>query len=45
MKDLCAAITRDVPFAKDRILGALTHPERNNLFPPRSKREGYDEEE
>lgn len=45
MKDLCAAIMRDIPFAKDRILGALTHPERNNLFPPRATREGYDEEE
>ena len=45
MKELCGQLTRDVPFAKDRILGALTHPERNNLFPPRSKREGYDEEE
>ena len=45
MKELCGQITRDVPFAKDRILGALTHPERNNLFPPRVKREGYDEEE
>lgn len=44
MKDLCAAITRDIPFVKDRMLGALTHPERNNLFPPRV-RDGHGNEE
>ena len=32
VKNLLAAIKKDVPFAKRRIHGAITHPERNNLF-------------
>ncbi len=35
MKDLCATITKDIPFAKDRMFSAITHPERYNLFPPK----------
>ncbi len=31
-KDLIKHISRDIPFAKDRILGAIYHPERNNLW-------------
>lgn len=31
-KDLIKHICKDVPFAKDRILGAIYHPERNNLW-------------
>ena len=30
-KDLIKNICKDVPFAKDRILGAIYHPERTNL--------------
>ncbi|MDE5601853.1 MAG: tRNA 2-thiocytidine biosynthesis TtcA family protein [Clostridia bacterium] len=33
VKDLIKHICKDVPFAKDRILGAIYHPERNNLWP------------
>ena len=32
-KELIKHICKDVPFAKDRILGAIYHPERNNLWP------------
>ncbi|MBR5173341.1 MAG: tRNA 2-thiocytidine biosynthesis protein TtcA, partial [Clostridia bacterium] len=32
MKNLVKSIQKDVPFAKDRILGAIYHPERNNLW-------------
>lgn len=32
VKKLLKNITKDVPFAKDRMLGAITHPERNNLW-------------
>lgn len=33
-KNLIKSICKDVPFAKDRILGAIYHPERNNLWHP-----------
>lgn len=32
VKDLIASIKKDVPFAKDRMLSAIYHPERNHLF-------------
>ena len=32
VKNLIASIKADVPFAKDRILSAICHPERNHLF-------------
>lgn len=32
IKDLIHTICKDIPFAKDRILGAIYHPERNNLW-------------
>ena len=32
MKELIASIKKDVPFAKDRMLSAIYHPERNHLF-------------
>lgn len=32
VKELIASIKKDVPFAKDRILSAIYHPERNHLF-------------
>ena len=32
VKQLIAGIKADVPFAKDRILSAIYHPERNHLF-------------
>ena len=32
VKDLLKHIKQEIPFAQDRIFGALTHPERNNLF-------------
>ena len=31
-KDLIKHICKDIPFAKQRILGAIYHPERNNLW-------------
>jgi hypothetical protein len=31
-KDLIKHICKDIPFAKERILGAIYHPERNNLW-------------
>lgn len=31
-KDLIKYICKDIPFAKQRILGAIQHPERNNLW-------------
>ncbi len=32
IKSLIASIKKDIPFVKQRIHGAITHPERNNLF-------------
>lgn len=32
MKGLIKTICKDIPFAKQRILGAIYHPERNNLW-------------
>lgn len=32
MKNLIKEICKDIPFAKQRILGAIYHPERNNLW-------------
>ena len=32
MKNLIKSICGDIPFAKDRMLSALIHPERNNLW-------------
>ena len=32
MKNLIKTICKDIPFAKQRILGAIYHPERNNLW-------------
>lgn len=34
MKNLIKDICKDIPFAKQRILGAIFHPERNNLWTP-----------
>jgi tRNA(Ile)-lysidine synthase TilS/MesJ len=31
-KNLIKSICKDIPFAKERILGAIFHPERNNLW-------------
>ncbi|MEG2540856.1 MAG: tRNA 2-thiocytidine biosynthesis TtcA family protein [Clostridia bacterium] len=31
-KNLIKDISKDIPFAKERILGAIFHPERNNLW-------------
>ena len=31
-KNLIKHICKDIPFAKQRILGAIYHPERNNLW-------------
>lgn len=36
VKDLLRSIQEEIPFVKERIHGALTHPERNNL-PPEMK--------
>lgn len=32
VKELIKNICKDIPFAKDRMLGAIFHPERNNLW-------------
>lgn len=32
MKDLIKTVCKDIPFAKERILGAVYHPERANLW-------------
>ena len=32
VKDLIKEIQKEIPFAKDRIFSAITHPERYNLF-------------
>lgn len=32
VKNLIKTICKDIPFAKDRMFSALTHPERNNLW-------------
>jgi tRNA(Ile)-lysidine synthase TilS/MesJ len=32
MKDLIRHIQKEIPFAKDRLISAITHPERNNLW-------------
>jgi hypothetical protein len=31
VKDLIKYISKDIPFAKDRILGAIYHPERSGF--------------
>lgn len=36
IKELINAIQTEVPFVKERMLGAITHPERNNLFTQKS---------
>lgn len=35
MKGLIKTLQKDIPFAFDRMFGAIAHPERNNLWPPR----------
>lgn len=37
MKKLVKQITKDIPIARDRMLAAITNPERYNLFPPKAK--------
>lgn len=32
MKNLIKHIQKEIPFARERMIGALTHPERNNLW-------------
>jgi len=32
MKNLIKSVQKDIPIAKERMLGAITHPERNNLW-------------
>ena len=32
IKNLLKSITKDIPIAKERMISALTHPERNNLW-------------
>lgn len=32
IKTLIKSITKDIPIAKDRMISAITHPERNNLW-------------
>lgn len=37
MKDLIQSIQKDIPFVKQRIFGAITHPERYRLFTEEAK--------
>ena len=32
MKELIKTIQKDIPFVKDRMLGAISHPDRYNLW-------------
>ena len=41
VKDLIKEIQKDIPFAKDRIFSAITHPERYNLFDKAYEDEPY----
>lgn len=34
MKNLISSLSSDIPIAKDRMLSAIIHPERNNLWKP-----------
>ena len=38
VKDLIKTIQKDIPFVKDRMLGAISHPERYNLWDKASER-------
>lgn len=38
MKEFIKNLNRDIPFAFDRMFGAISHPERNNLWPPRTEK-------
>lgn len=38
MKNLIKSINNDIPIAKDRMLGAITNPDRNNLWKTGSKK-------
>ena len=42
MKKLINSIRQDIPFAFDRMFGAISHPERTNLWPPRTAAEAAD---
>lgn len=37
VKKLIKTIQKDIPFAKDRVFGALSNPERINIFPPKKQ--------
>jgi tRNA(Ile)-lysidine synthetase-like protein len=37
MKNLVKHICEDIPFAKDRMIAAILHPERSHLFPPKNE--------
>lgn len=45
VKELIASIKADVPFAKDRMLSAIYHPERNHLFDDVKKKLGLPSDE
>ena len=38
VKDLIKTIQKDIPFVKDRMLGAISHPERYNLWDKATER-------
>ena len=38
MKNLISSISKDIPFARDRIISAVTSPERYSLFPPKNRK-------
>lgn len=37
VKDLIASVKKDIPIARERMIAAVTHPERNNLWEKRGK--------
>lgn len=40
-KDILKFIQKEIPFVKDRIFGAITHPERINLPPPLLEKDDF----
>ncbi|MBO4535129.1 MAG: tRNA 2-thiocytidine(32) synthetase TtcA [Clostridia bacterium] len=44
MKQMIASLKAEIPFAKDNMLSAITHPERNNLWQKPVQNQTFDEE-
>ena len=44
MKQMIVSLKAEIPFAKDNMLSAITHPERNNLWQKPVQNQTFDEE-